>query len=159
MASAVPASSTYTPNIVFGTSNMNFLKHRYINMIKTPPYVSFKKIKMRTCCIEIRKKIYFQRAMFKKCSPKRSRSPSPASSSNNNRLTANSLQPPTINYKRSHSADGRMTANLELPEVERKLSSSSCKIAADSDPPPSRGIIQSWLKMFKDAKKETWEER
>ena len=59
MASAVPASSTYSPNIVFGTSNMNFLKHRYINMIKTPPYVSFKKIKMRTCCIEIRKKIYF----------------------------------------------------------------------------------------------------
>ena len=54
MASAVPASSTYSPNIVFGTSNMNFLKHRYMNMIKTPPYVSFKKIKMRTCCTEIR---------------------------------------------------------------------------------------------------------
>ena len=46
MASAIPASSTYAPNIVFGTSNMNFLKHRYINMIKTPPYVSFKKIKI-----------------------------------------------------------------------------------------------------------------
>ena len=98
---------------------------------------------------------FFQKKMFKKCSPKHSRSPSPAS---RNRLTVNSLEPPS-NVQRSHSADGRMTANLEPPEVERKLSSSSCKIAAESDPPPSRGIIQNWLKMFKDTKKETWDER
>ena len=95
--------------------------------------------------------------MFKKCSPKHSRSPSPSSRS---RLTVNnSLEPPTINYKRSHSADARMTAILEPPEVERKLSSSSCKIDAEIEPPQSRGIIQNWLKMFKDTKKETWDKR